>query len=129
MRNALAIPAGGAARARDGVRLRAVDAACAAGLLATAAAIAWSPPERVQGDMFRLFYVHVPLAWLAYGAYALVFGASVAYLRGRAGAEPLARAAAELGLVAASLVLVTGSLWGRAVWGVWWTWDARLTST
>jgi heme exporter protein C len=129
MRDVLTVPAPRVARPQAGTRLRAADASCAVALLVTAVAIAWSPPERVQGDLFRLFYVHVPLAWLTYAACALLFGASAAHLRGHRGADPLARAAAELGLVGASLVLVTGSVWGRAVWGVWWTWDARLTAT
>jgi heme exporter protein C len=63
-------------------------------------------------------------------AYALVFVGSVSYLwRGWQGGDRLARAAAELGVLCTTLVLVTGSLWGRPVWGVWWTWDARLTTT
>jgi heme exporter protein C len=89
-----------------------------------------APAERVQGEVFRIFYVHVSLAWIAYGAFFAVFLASAAYLwRGTPAADRLARAAAEVGVLATTLVLATGSLWGRAVWGVWWTWDARLTTT
>jgi heme exporter protein C len=99
-------------------------------LVALYAIFIGSPAERVQGDVFRIFYVHVALAWLAYVAYALVFVGSVSYLwRGWQGGDRLARAAAELGVLCTTLVLVTGSLWGRPVWGVWWTWDARLTTT
>jgi len=93
------------------------------------ASLVLAPPERVQGNVFRLFYLHVPLAWTAYVALLVAGGASVAYLRGRSGAEAVARAATEVGVVATTLVLATGSLWGHLVWGVWWTWDARLTST
>lgn len=110
---------------------RALDVATALALIAALGAIfVASPAERVQGDVFRIFYVHIALAWLAYLAFAIVFGASIAYLwRRRTGADDLARASAEIGMLCTTLVLVTGSLWGRAVWGVWWTWDARLTTT
>lgn len=120
-----------AARTRPGVRLDPLTLAAGLGVLAALYAIfVVSPAERVQGEVFRIFYVHLAVAWLAYLAFFLVFAASAAYLwRRRRGADQLARAAAEIGVVFTSLVLVTGSLWGRAVWGVWWTWDARLTTT
>lgn len=109
----------------------ALDAASAAGMLAALYAIfVVSPAERVQGEVFRIFYVHLSLAWLAFLAFFLVFAASIAYLWRRwPGADRLARASAELGVVCTTLVLATGVLWGRPVWGVWWTWDARLTTT
>jgi heme exporter protein C len=89
-----------------------------------------SPAERIQGDVFRIVYIHVPMGWLAYVAFTLVFGASIAYLwKRRPGADHLARAAAEVGVLFTTLLLVTGVLYGRPVWGVWWTWDARLTTT
>ena len=94
------------------------------------AALVFAPTERLQGDVQRIFYVHVPLAWNAYLAFLVVFVASVAYLRKR---DPwwdrLARASAEVGLVFMSLVLITGSLWARPIWGTWWSWDARLTTS
>lgn len=125
---------------RPGVARAPVGRAFAFGPLDVASAVAlvaalygifvMSPAERVQGEVFRIFYVHLSLAWLAYLAFFLVFVASIAYLwRRRPGADHLARAAAELGVVCTTLVLVTGVLWGRPVWGVWWTWDARLTTT
>lgn len=90
----------------------------------------YAPPERIQGDVQRIFYVHLSLAWLAYLAFFVVFIASVLYLwRHQQRWDRLAHASAELGVVFTSLVLATGALWGRPVWGVWWTWDARLTST
>src|SRR5918992_6175492 len=82
------------------------------------------------GQLQRIFYIHVPSAWLGYLSFAIVFLASIAYLR--TGAERwdlLAHASAEIGIVFTSLVLVTGPIWARPVWGTWWEWDARLTST
>jgi heme exporter protein C len=82
------------------------------------------------GQLQRIFYFHVASAWVAYLAFAIVFVSSIAYLR--TGARPwdlLAHAGAEVGVVFCSLVLVTGPIWARPVWGTWWEWDARLTST
>lgn len=81
------------------------------------------------GELQRIFYFHVPSAWIAYLAFAIVFIASIAYLRT---ASPrwdlLAGASGEVGVVFCTLVLVTGPIWARPVWGTWWQWDARLTS-
>lgn len=85
-------------------------------------------PE-MGGQLQRIFYFHVPSAWVAYLAFALVFIASIAYLRTAARRwDLLAHAAAEIGVVFTTLVLVTGPIWARPVWGTWWQWDARLTS-
>ena len=82
------------------------------------------------GQLQRIFYLHVPSAWVAYIAFATVFIASVSYLRtGARRWDLVAHSAAELGVVFSSLVLVTGPIWARPVWGTWWQWDARLTST
>jgi heme exporter protein C len=82
------------------------------------------------GQLQRIFYFHVPAAWLAYLAFAIVFVSSIAYLRTSArGWDLLAHSAAELGVIFTTLVLVTGPIWARPVWGTWWQWDARLTST
>ena len=82
------------------------------------------------GQLQRIFYFHVPAAWIAYLAFTIVFIASIAYLRTNARRwDLLAHASAEIGLVFCSLVLVTGPIWARPVWGTWWQWDARLTST
>jgi len=90
----------------------------------------YAPTERVQGDVQRIFYVHLPLAWNAYLAFLVVFVASIAYLWKRAPWwDALARASAEVGLVFTTLVLITGSLWARPIWGTWWSWDARLTTS
>lgn len=97
---------------------------------ALASALLLSPSERVEGDLFRIFYFHLPLALLVYVAFFVVFVASIVYLvRPIRWWDRLALASAEVGLLFCTLVLATGSLWGRPVWGVWWTWDARLTST
>ena len=81
------------------------------------------------GQLQRIFYLHVPSAWVAYIAFATVFIASIAYLRtGGRKWDLVAHSAAELGVVFSSLVLITGPIWARPVWGTWWQWDARLTS-
>lgn len=98
--------------------------------LSLAAIFLYAPTERTQGNVQRVFYLHVPLAWIAYLAFFIVFVASVLYLRqGAARWDTLARSAAEVGVVFTTLVLVTGSLWARPIWGTWWSWDARLTTT
>ncbi len=75
-------------------------------------------------------YVHVPSAWLAYLSFTVTLVASVAYLRVRSLRwDRLAGASAEVGLVFTGLALTTGMIWGKPVWGVWWTWDARLVLT
>jgi heme exporter protein C len=87
-------------------------------------------PDRVQGDAARIVYFHVPMAWVAFLAFFVVFGASIAYLRtGAARWDHLGRASAEVGVVFTTLVLITGSIWGYPIWGTWWTWDPKLTTT
>jgi heme exporter protein C len=88
-----------------------------------------APREASQGNVQRIMYVHVPAVWVAYLAFAAVFVASVAYLWTRAaGADRLAHAAAEVGVLFLGVNIATGSIWGKPTWGTWWTWDARLTS-
>ena len=106
----------------------------AAALLAAAVAVALglvvAPTDAVQGEPQRLMYVHVPAAWVAYLAFAGVLAASVGYLARRGLAwDRRAQAAAEVGVALTALTIVTGSLWGRPVWGVWWTWEPRLITT
>jgi heme exporter protein C len=94
------------------------------------AALICAPTERVQGDVQRIFYVHLAVAWNAYLAFFVVFCASIVYLSKRSPWwDALARSSAEIGLVFTTLVLIVGSLWARPIWGVWWSWDARLTTT
>ena len=87
------------------------------------------PTEREMGIIQRIFYFHVPVAWLAFFAFFIVFVFSIMYLWKRQSRfDIMARSSAELGVVFTTLVLVTGSIWAKTVWEVWWTWDARLTS-
>jgi len=88
------------------------------------------PTERDQGIVQRIFYCHVPSAWAAFLGFFLVCGASVVFLwKGGEYWDRLARAAAEVGMVFCTLVLLTGPIWARPIWGTWWTWDPRLTMT
>jgi heme exporter protein C len=88
-----------------------------------------APREVSQGNVQRIMYVHPPLAWVAYLAFGVVAAASIVYLvRRRPGADRLAHASAEVGVVFTGLAIATGSIWGKPTWGTWWTWDARLTS-
>jgi heme exporter protein C len=94
------------------------------------------PPDASQGNVGRIFYCHVP-NWVAMSlCFFANWAASIVYLLSRVRrprvallADALAVSTAEVGLVFCSLGLITGSIWGRAVWGIWWTWDARLTAT
>ena len=88
------------------------------------------PPDATQGDVQRLMYLHVPVAWVTFLAFGVVFLASVGYLKtGRMQWDRVAAASAEIGVLCCALTIVLGSLWGRPVWGTWWTWDPRLTTT
>src|SRR5881628_2116489 len=88
------------------------------------------PTVREMGIFQRIFFFHVASAWVAFLGFFLVAGASAVYLwNGARTADRLAEAAAEVGVLFCTLVLVTGPLWARPVWGVWWTWDPRLTMT
>jgi heme exporter protein C len=92
--------------------------------------LAVAPPDAEQGNVQRLMYVHVPTAWLAYLAFLVVFVSSIAYLRtGRIRWDRMGAASAEIGVVFTALTIALGSLWARPVWGTWWTWDPRLTTT
>lgn len=92
-----------------------------------------TPADEVQADAVRLIYLHVPTAWCAmYLSFGVTTLASLLYLWPRTRArfwDLVAGASAEVGVVFIGLTLVVGSIWGRTTWGVWWTWDARLTST
>lgn len=108
------------------------SAAVVAMLGALALVFLYAPTESVQGEVQRIFYIHVPSAWLAYIAFFIVAGASVLVLARRddwARWDRIAVSAAEVGVVFTTIVLTTGPIWARRVWGTWWVWDARLTST
>jgi heme exporter protein C len=88
------------------------------------------PTEATMGVVQRIFYFHVPCAWVAFASFFAVAIASAVYLaKGSAGADRVALASAEVGVLFCTLVLVTGPIWARPIWGVWWTWDPRLTMT
>lgn len=103
-----------------------------------AAALLWSqwmvffyaPTEREMGVVQRIFYVHVPSAWVAFMAFGIVALCSAVYLWLRdERLDAIAVSAAELGVVFTTIVLVTGPLWGKIAWGAWWVWEPRLTLT
>lgn len=91
-----------------------------------------SPADDLQGDAVRLLYVHVPAAWLAYVSFGVTTICSILYLipktRNRA-YDLLAGASARAGVIFCGLTLLLGALWGKPIWGVFWTWDARVTAT
>jgi len=89
-----------------------------------------APTDQQQGDVYRIIYYHVPSAWTAFLLFFVNFGASVYYLMKRCEvADVLALTTAEVGVIFQTVNLVTGPIWARPVWGIWWTWDLRLTST
>jgi heme exporter protein C len=93
-------------------------------------ALVVAPTEQTMGDVQRIFYYHVPSAWTAFILFFANFGASVYYLIKRCSvADMVALVCAEVGVVFLTVNLVTGPIWARPVWGIWWTWDWRLTST
>lgn len=88
------------------------------------------PADALQGEVQRLLYVHVPVAWVMMLAFFVVFLMSILYLVQRELKwDLLAVSAAELGVLAAVLTLILGTLWGRPTWGIWWAWDPRVTTT
>jgi len=91
--------------------------------------LAWAPPDREMGDVQRIMYAHVPSVWMALLALTLNFGCSVVFLlRNSWKADALAESAAEVGVVFGAVGVLLGSIWGRPTWGVYWTWDPRLTT-
>src|ERR1700723_2552127 len=93
-------------------------------------ALVVAPTEQTMGNVQRIFYYHVPSAWTAFLLFFVNFGASIFYLiKRRPAADIVALVSAEVGVVFLTVNLVTGPIWARPVWGIWWTWDWRLTST
>jgi heme exporter protein C len=93
-------------------------------------ALFYAPREATMGDAQRIFYFHVPSAWIGFLAFFIVFIASLMYLWKRERKwDALALSAAEIGIVFTTLVLLTGPLWAKKAWGAFWVWDARLTTT
>ena len=90
----------------------------------------FTPTEAVQGLAQKIYYIHVPSAWVAFLAFFLVAGTSALYLALREERlDRIAESSAEVGVVFTTVVLITGPLWAKPIWGTYWTWDARLTST
>jgi heme exporter protein C len=87
------------------------------------------PDEVEQGPIFRIIFFHVPMAWTAFVCFFAALVSSVAYLAGKnLKYDSFAAASTEVGLAFGAANLLTGMIWGRIIWGIWWTWDARLTS-
>src|SRR3990172_2393948 len=90
----------------------------------------WVPTERMMGIVQRVFYLMVPAGWLALLSFLVVFVGSILYLAKRQERwDILARSSAEIGIVCTTLALIVGSIWARPIWGVWWSWEPRLTAT
>jgi heme exporter protein C len=93
-------------------------------------ALIYAPTEATMGDLQRIFYFHVPSAWVGFLAFAIVFIASIQWLRTKAARwDAIAVSAAEVGILFTTLALLTGSMWARPTWGTWWDWEPRLTTT
>lgn len=99
-------------------------------LVATYMALIYAPTDAVQGNAQRIFYLHLPAAILAYVSYFTLAGASILFLwKKKPEYDRVARSAAEISLLFITLVLVGGAIWAKPIWGTWWQWDARLTTT
>ncbi len=113
------------------VHAPAVGFGCSAMLIAYAMYLVWfvAPPDYQQGETVKINYIHVPAAWLSMMGYSIVAMSSFGLLVFRHPlADVSAKAAAPLGAAFTLIALVTGSLWGKPMWGTYWVWDARLTS-
>jgi len=98
-------------------------------LVATYMALIFAPREATMGDVQRIFYWHVPSAWVGFFAFFVTLIGSVAYLRsGQRRWDVLALSSAEVGLTFSIIMTITGSIWAKPTWNVWWTWEPRLTS-
>lgn len=90
----------------------------------------YAPVEKTMGIVQKIFYIHVPSAFLSYLAFFITFVASILYLSRRNPKwDTIAHCAAETGVIFCTIVLITGPIWAKPVWNVWWTWDPRLTTT
>lgn len=99
-------------------------------LFALYAIFIYAPVEKTMGVVQKIFYIHVPAAFLAYLAFFITFIASIFYLyRKDSKWDTVAHCAVETGVIFCTIVLITGPIWAKPVWNVWWTWDPRLTTT
>lgn len=88
------------------------------------------PTEKHTGVVQRIFYFHVPVAWVSFLAFFVTFIYSILYLwKRKMKSDAIASASAEVGVIFTTLILITGPIWAKPVWGIWWTWDARLTTS
>lgn len=116
--------------AKRQVPIRIAPIAIAAVAITVLVGLFVAPTDRDQGAVQRIMYVHVPSAWLAYLAFFVTMVGSAAYLRRRdLRFDRLAASSAEIGLLFTGITIVSGAIWGKATWGIWWDWDPRLTTT
>ena len=88
------------------------------------------PTEQVMGVVQRIFYIHVPLVWMGFVSFFVVFISSILYLvKRRSLWDQIAHSSAEVGIVFMTAGVLTGAIWAKPVWGTWWTWDPKLTTT
>jgi len=114
----------------DANNMRWLDLAAVGALVVALGFALFSPPDVVQGDLTRMMYIHVPTILVAYGAFAVTTVTTIGYLVTKSLKwDTIAASSAEVGVVFLGLAIATGMIWGKPVWGVWWTWDARLTTT
>lgn len=93
-------------------------------------ALIWSPPEQTMHDLVRIMYFHVASAWIAFLSFFVTFLFALLYLvRRNVTFDRIALCSAEIGVMYTTVTLISGSIWGKAVWQTWWTWDPRLTTT
>jgi heme exporter protein C len=117
---------------KDSIAAQAISSIVVSFLIGCAiyGALIWAPSEKTMGFLQRIFYFHVACANAALFAYSIVFVANMGYLlRRKPEWDWLATAGVEVGLIFTTIALVTGSIWAKPAWGVWWVWDARTTST
>ncbi|MCP4540944.1 MAG: cytochrome c biogenesis protein CcsA [Chloroflexi bacterium] len=101
---------------------------CVAMFIALGMVFLYAPREATMGDVQRIFYFHVPSAWVGFFAFFVTFLAGIGYLvQGERRWDIVAVSSVEIGLTFITMTVVTGSLWGRATWGTYWTWEPRLT--
>ena len=98
-------------------------------IVGTIYALFISPPDYIQGDSVRIMYIHVPSSFIALGCFGFIGIAAIGNLIFKIKILPLmSKSLAPVGLIFTLISIVTGSLWGKPTWGIWWAWDARLTS-
>jgi heme exporter protein C len=90
----------------------------------------WAPPEKTLGDSYRIFFIHTPSAWVSYLAFTITFFSSLFYLRtSKLSWDLYAATSSTLGIIFSTVTLITGSIWAKIAWGLYWNWDPRETST